>query len=276
MIKPKAKLKTPNRSHKRPKKIQEHTWDEAIRIVLKEADGAMHYAEIAEQILENELRINVGATPAATVASYLSTSMQKDDSPYLRVGRGEYTLKSKAEANAREVAVAPATDKESSEAGALRAFGMYWLRDSVDWKATPQSLMGMQGAGATAVNFSAQVGVYLLHDRERVIYVGRATDSLFSRLKVHTTDRLGGRWDRFSWFGLRGVNDDGSLKDHQAPWNHESVVETMEALLIESLEPPLNRRRGDNFSSVEYIQSEDFEFARKRADAMIQMRLGLK
>jgi hypothetical protein len=31
----------------------------------------------------------------------------------------------------------------------------------------------------------------------------------------------------------------------------------MEALLIESLEPPLNRRRGDNFSGAEYIQAPD-------------------
>ena len=45
------------------------------------------------------------------------------------------------------------------------------------------------------------------------------------------------------------------------------VVETMEALLIESLEPPLNRRRGDNFSGVEYIQAADpqIESAKKKA-----------
>jgi hypothetical protein len=35
------------------------------------------------------------------------------------------------------------------------------------------------------------------------------------------------------------------------------VIETMEALLIESLEPPLNRKRGDNFAAVEYLQVED-------------------
>ncbi|MGA8613831.1 MAG: hypothetical protein WB760_19585 [Xanthobacteraceae bacterium] len=35
------------------------------------------------------------------------------------------------------------------------------------------------------------------------------------------------------------------------------MIETMEAVLIESLEPPLNRRRGDNFSGAEYIQAPD-------------------
>ena len=41
----------------------------------------------------------------------------------------------------------------------------------------------------------------------------------------------------------------------------------MEALLIESLEPPLNRRRGDNFSGAEYLQATDpqIEGAKKKA-----------
>ncbi len=106
-------------------------------------------------------------------------------------------------------------------------------------------------------NFADQIGVYLLHDRERVIYVGRAVDTLFARLKAHTADRLGGRWDRFSWFGLRSVGHDGELCDSVEPWSHDGVVETIEAVLIESLEPPLNRRRGDNFSGAEYIQAPD-------------------
>jgi hypothetical protein len=43
------------------------------------------------------------------------------------------------------------------------------------------------------------------------------------------------------------------------PWSQTVVIETLEALLIESLEPPLNRRRGDNFSAVEYLQGIDPE-----------------
>jgi hypothetical protein len=71
----------------------------------------------------------------------------------------------------------------------------------------------------------------------------------FLRVSKHiTADRLGGRWDRFSWFGLRGARDNGELSDGEVAWNQDVVVETMEALLIESLEPPLNRRRGDNLS----------------------------
>lgn len=241
-------------------------WEDAIQRVLADADGALHYTEIAERIVSQGLRHSVGATPAATVASHLSSSLRDETSPYLRVGRGVYTLKTVAEGNAQVEANTDNNVDQVAETGALRAFGMFWHRDSVFWTGTPK-LLGRQGAGATDVNFASQVGVYLLHDRERVIYVGRAMDTLFTRLKAHTTDRLGGRWDRFSWFGLRGVDASGKLSDHGVPWSQDVVVETMEALLIESLEPPLNRRRGDNFSGVEYIQTDDpqIETAKKKA-----------
>lgn len=140
---------------------------------------------------------------------------------------------------------------------------MFWKRDDVIWSSAPK-ILGRQSVGATQVNFCDQIGVYLLHDRERVIYVGRASDSLVARLKFHTTDRLGGRWDRFSWFGLRGVKSDATLADPTVGWTHTVVIETLEALLIESLEPPLNRRRGDGFSAVEYLQLVDPEIEKLR------------
>jgi hypothetical protein len=147
---------------------RELTWPDAIQRVLAGADGPLHYADIAERIASTGLRRSVGATPAQTVANYLSTSLRDNKmSPYLRVGRGEYTLK---------VATETVNDADAvAETGALRAFGMFWRRDSIVWTGPPK-LLGKQGTGATDVNFADQIGVYLLHDRERVIYVGRATD----------------------------------------------------------------------------------------------------
>ncbi|ODA67993.1 hypothetical protein A7A08_01162 [Methyloligella halotolerans] len=135
-------------------------------------------------------------------------------------------------------------------------------RERVDWKASNPKLLGKQQAGASDVDFSSQVGVYLLHDGVRVIYVGRASDALGARLRAHTSDRLEGRWDRFSWFGLRAVDESGRLVSSDASWNPSVVLDTMEALLIESLEPPLNRKRGDNFSGLEYLQVTDPAFER--------------
>ena len=159
-------------------------WEEAVRRVLSEAGGALHYAEIARRIASIPLRLKVGATPPSRFCA---------KSPFLYVKKGKsrrtfesravsYTLKTAAAEISAQVAADAAMADQLEETGALRAFGMYWVRDSVWWLGKPQ-LLGKQGAAATDVNFAGQVGVYLLHDRERVIYVGRADDTLLLALK---------------------------------------------------------------------------------------------
>jgi hypothetical protein len=44
----------------------------------------------------------------------------------------------------------------------------------------------------------------------------------------------------------------------------------MEAVLIEGLEPRQNRKRGDDFKAVEYLQVEDPALERSRMKAMIR------
>jgi hypothetical protein len=248
---------------------KELSWEEAIQTVLQRADGPLHYADIAEWISSKRLKQKIGANPAATVASVLSRSLTDESSPFQRIRKGEYALKHKLVSAATPRASDVDPDQEPAEAGALRAFGMFWQRSLVNWGGKPK-LLGRQQLGASEVNFNEQVGVYLLHDRERVIYVGRASDTLLARLKMHTLDRLGGRWDRFSWYGLKSVGQDGSLADPAEGWSHDVVIETMEALLIESLEPPLNRKRGDNFSGVEYLQVTDPEIEDQRKKQLIK------
>ena len=86
---------------------------------------------------------------------------------------------------------------------------------------------------------------------------------LGKRLFEHTVDRLGSRWNRFSWFGLLDVTQDGSLRETLLNTSLAALVSTMEALLIEALEPPQNRKRGDDFSAIEYIQDIDPELKEK-------------
>ena len=244
------------------------SWEAAVQQVLQDSSEPLRCGEIAEQVSIRRLRKSVGANPAASIAAILSKSLSENDTPFQRVGVGRYTLRSQlSEASAADK-LSPILEEETAETGALRAFGMYWRRDHVIWRGKPK-LLGRQGVAATHVNFANQIGVYLLHDRERVIYVGRATDALITRLMAHTIDRLGGRWDRFSWFGLRNVGPTGALIDTAVPWSQTVVIETLEALLIESLEPPLNRRRGDNFSGVEYLQVVDPEIERMEQKRVI-------
>jgi len=43
----------------------------------------------------------------------------------------------------------------------------------------------------------------------------------------------------------------------------------MEALLIEALEPPQNRKRGDGFSAVEFIQVPNPDLEKKQKKALL-------
>jgi len=57
--------------------------------------------------------------------------------------------------------------------------------------------------------------------------------------------------------------------------NPEIVTATLEAVLIEALEPPQNRRRGDAFRAVEFLQVEDPQIEKGRREKLLQ-ELGQK
>jgi hypothetical protein len=250
-------------------------WREAIIEVLRRRGAAMHYATIAEGVVAEGLRKAVGATPASTVSAVITTSLntEGDKSPFQRVARGEYILRSVA-AGAPVPSSVPAPDEPSEEEadeleGPVFAFGMFWDRSRVRWTQSP-AVLGKQQIGADAVDMGAQRGIYLLHDVRDVIYVGRCTDrALGTRLYEHTFDRLRTRWNRFSWFGVCPINDDGSLGSPSNGNTALQFIAAMEALLIEALEPPQNRRRGDGFTAVEFIQADDPEVERAQLKAAI-------
>jgi hypothetical protein len=137
---------------------------------------------------------------------------------------------------------------------------MFWSRAKVLWTPTA-NILGQQQPGSKPVDFAGEKGVYLLHDGRDVVYVGRTTEQpLGTRLRQHVSDRLNGRWDRFSWFGVYPVAESGTLDTGSiGSYDLTMLIVTMEALLIEGLEPPQNRKRGDDFRAVEFLQVEDPE-----------------
>ena len=242
-------------------------WRDAMIRVLKENDTPMHYAEIAQAIIDCGYRESVGATPAATVAANLSESIRSRRSPFVKVDRGIYALKDAPVT--RDDAQSTESDEAQEDArqmGLINAFGMFWDREEVHWRPTMTHLLGVQQSGSAPVNFNAQAGVYVLYDGSRALYVGRVVEPrLGQRLYEHTRDRLTGRWNRFSWFGVRGVHDNGELTPMPSVGiGVKGLIATMEALLIEGLEPPQNRRQGDGFNAVEFIQVADPEVVRQR------------
>ena len=252
------------------------SWREAIEKVLAEEARPLHYSEISELILSKGYYKTEGATPDATVNAQITSSIkhEKEKSLFIRVSRGTFALRSIGVQTAAiakpTVALPPATQKILQEAqtatieeepddSVIRCLGMYWQRDLVVWKNDPR-IFGKQQALSKPVDFGSQRGIYILYDHHTVVYVGRSVDRpMGKRLYEHTIDRLGSRWNRFSWFGLLNVTDEGKLVEAPIKVTLPSLIATLEALLIEALEPPQNRKRGDDFSVMEYIQDVDPE-----------------
>ena len=60
------------------------TWRDAIQRVLAGASEPAHYTDIAEAIAEQGLRTELGATPANSVVSTITLSLQNDPaSPFV-------------------------------------------------------------------------------------------------------------------------------------------------------------------------------------------------
>lgn len=247
----------------------EKSWKDAIKKVLAESDMPLHYSDITEQILACGYYETDGATPSATVNAQLATSIkyEGEKSPFLRVGKGIFTLKKLSDVSENSInykptqqnATVPTISEEASSDSIIRSFGMYWQRDLVVWR-NDLKLYGKQQVLSKPVDFAKQKGIYILYDHHTVVYVGRSIDRpLGKRLYEHRLDRLGSRWNRFSWFGLLEVTQEGKLHEINMNFSFATLIGTLEALLIEALEPPQNRKRGDDFSAIEYIQDIDPE-----------------
>jgi hypothetical protein len=255
-------------------------WKDAIEKVLTEEKKQLHYTEIAELIAERGYRKTLGATPQDTVSANLTTDIKskKENSIFAKTNKGYYIMRKFLNQTEDvetydyepEIINDKMVLKDSHKI--INAYGIYWNRSLVHWKTQPD-LLGIQQIGATEVNFKEQIGIYLLHDSRETVYVGQAIEqSLGKRLKDHTTDRLAGRWDRFSWFGFYPVIEDASLNLNIKFKNFtiQNLGDILEAVLIESIEPRQNRKQGNSFVGLEYLQLEAPEIKKKLKQQIIK------
>ena len=235
------------------------TWREAIDLVLQESSSPhMHYTQIAEEIRVRRLR-QLHPSGPSIVSSIINSSLryQGDDSPYLRVEPGIYALRASLPRTLHSVEEQDAEVEEENPMSFVGSHGIYWDRAQVDWSENRPQLLGVAPGEGIEVDFYSQLGVYILYDLHHPVYVGRSTDhSVGEQLLVHTVDRLRGRWNRFSWFGIRGVTEQGKLESPPSSADPTAVISTLEAILIEVLAPTQNGRGGDHLSAGEFLQVE--------------------
>lgn len=246
---------------------------EAIKKTLRENRGrALSTSEIWEYIQNHDLWQAKTATPEATVGSHLTERKTGLVATGVVV---RHDTRPQTYSMATDDSIDAGVSSEASVLGDLveqeggngngksliRAFGMFWHRNRISFE-PKGGMWGEQGRGGNVqpVDFSEQYGVYILYDGHRPVYVGKSErgDGIYARLRSHTKDpRKAGRWDRFSWFGIRGVTDRGELEEMNTEISPELLVSTMEALMIEAIEPPLNRVSGNHIGGSEYLQALD-------------------
>lgn len=248
--------------------MSDMNWADAIRKVLREAGEPLHYAEIADIIAQEGLVKSRGATPDKTVNARLGTMINGGEK-IEKKKRGYYVLPEVA----RRLKEAEAEEAESQEDTQVRisAYGLYWERNKVKWDVSGKKikLLGKLSSATEAINFASQRGIYLLHNMQTVIYVGRTNakeGGLFTRLKDHAINprRRVGRWDRFSWFGLCPVSNEGELEDVPEELETDLLITILESVLIETHLPPFNDKKGDLMGAL-YEQVIDPEIAKERA-----------
>lgn len=162
----------------------------------------------------------------------------------------------------------------------IQNYGLFWRRDYIFWgrQNVPGHLKGRRAKRSKPVDFRDQQGVYVLYDDNySLVYVGQAggrnQNRLFARLGQHRSDQLAGRWTRFSWFGVQGVDGRTSTLNGTVPGapSVQSILNHIEAILIVAGEPPLNRQ-GGKFGAgvVQYFQYRDAEGLGPGQDEMIR------
>jgi len=128
----------------------------------------------------------------------------------------------------------------------IRNYGLKWKFDA-----------GMTGeAGGDPIDLSAQLGIYLIHRGEKIVYVGKSakgkTAGIYGRLIGHKHEGM--RFSTYSWFGVLPVNNAMSIDFLAAPLTTAELITNLEALLIYLLNPTSNGNFGEFKKMTRYEQ----------------------
>ena len=151
----------------------------------------------------------------------------------------------------------------------IQSYGLFWNVADTYWGQSGKTgtLLGKPARARSSdpIDFREQIGIYVLYDEYNMIYVGQAgvkDRRLFRRLRGHRKDHLANRWNKFSWFGLRGVLRNGTLSSEKKSTksSRSDILDHVEAVLIAAAEPTLNKhggRFGKKKGVLKYVQYRD-------------------
>jgi len=174
--------------------------------------------------------------------------------------------------------------------------GLFWKREKVNWGSPGPGregkLLGVSKSAKRAgeVNFWEQTGIYALYDADyHLIYVGQAgfgsgeNSQIGNRLKHHNRDELAGRWEMFSWFGLRKVKKNNVLGSAPArrSGSRTDIGNVLEGILIEVAEPFMNKQRGKLkpaklYTQKPWVDDQDTNAHKKILDEISKLPAKLK
>ncbi len=158
----------------------------------------------------------------------------------------------------------------------IEAYGRFWNRDLVKWdgkKGDPRSLAGTlkrkkEGKPDITIETNCwdQEGIYVLYDGYDLVYIGEGNSTpLGARLSHHRKDHLKDRWNKFSWYGIRKINDSGTLKKHPVTGTKirnkdyiKDYITSLEAIAIYIADPPLNSQAG-SFKKPDLVTQKNYD-----------------
>lgn len=260
--------------------VNQMSWRQALIHVYREAGEPIDANQAVERIAALGLRdFSNAATPERTASRDLLNMSREAGALLVRAAPGVYEYHdpddpSPEELEAGDQKLDGPESPEEPQRIKVTACGLYWTKDAVTW-GRGCKIMGQQVEGSARIDFSEQQGVYLLYRGNSIVYVGRTTDSLRARLKDHASRKNKSfRWDHFSWFGFRPVDDNGTLGGLPEGIQAADMIGVLETVLIEALEPPINGMRGDHMGE-HYIQVINQEEAGRRRIRSLQALIEL-
>jgi hypothetical protein len=165
----------------------------------------------------------------------------------------------------------------------IKNFGHYWSRELIDWgwrgKGNQGSLRGtLKPEGKEHIaDFREQIGIYLLYNSNReVVYLGqtgKGAQRLFIRLRQHAHGQMRDRWSNFSWFGFLDIDAktkklvEADDPDNAVLGSHIAALDEIEAILLQVLEPRLNKQ-GPKWGKE---TQEIFQFAEEEDEVTLDM-----